>query len=246
MSTDAKMKRRLKARIAVVACSIAMALAVAGVLIWVFAGYLPDKHRKEDNMTALQNYYDAKVQQFQAENEALGEKQVEIVFLGDSLTDGYDLAAFLPQYYALNRGIGGDTTVGLAKRMDISLYQVRPKVTVMLIGANNMHTMLSNYEQLVMDMHTHLPDTKIVLLSLTSMAGDWAHNNQLAAYNNAFIKRYAEKYGCAYIDLYTPLFDTDTGEMDLKYTTDGGHFTQMGYKVITSAIEPILQQLLGH
>ena len=145
-----------------------------------------------------------------------------------------------------NRGIGGETTYGLLERLDISVYQLKPKVIVMLIGANNFKTMFEDYEDLIIGIKTNLPDTKLVICSLTSMGGEhWGKNNQLAAFNNVKIKAYANKYDCPFVDLYTPLLNMETNEIYEHYTTDGGHLTAEGYEVLTSAIKPVLNEILS-
>ena len=116
----------------------------------------------------------------------------------------------------------------------------------MLIGANNFKTMFEDYEDLIIGIKTNLPETKLVICSLTSMGGEhWGKNNQLAAFNNVKIKAYAEKYGCPYVDLFTPLLNTETNEIYEHYTTDGGHLTAEGYEVLTSAIKPVLDGILN-
>jgi lysophospholipase L1-like esterase len=54
----------------------------------------------------------------------------------------------------------------------------------------------------------------------------------------------AEKYELAYVDLYSPLLNPDSGEIYAEYTTDGGHLTHKGYEVLTESISPILEEEL--
>jgi lysophospholipase L1-like esterase len=197
-----------------------------------------------NNTDILKEYYDGKIAAYTEENKTLEEGELDVVFLGDSLTDGYDVARFYPQYKVSNRGISGDTTVGLANRLDVCVYKVKPKVAVMLIGANNMDKMMDNYEDILIGFKENVPDTKIVLLSLTSMSGEWGKKNQLAAYNNVQIKMLAEKYDYEFIDLYSALLNLETGEIYDEYTTDGGHLTEQGYEVLTTKITPVLDKLL--
>ena len=199
----------------------------------------------DTDMTEFWNYYNAKMESFEKENEEYMAGEVDVVFLGDSLTDGYDVKGFYPEYTVLNRGISGDTSVWLEERLDVSLYEIQPKVAVMLIGANNMDKMLENYESILKSFKENAPNTKIVLLSLTSMSGVWGKNNQLAAYNNVQIKMYAEMYGYEYVDLYSALLNLETGEIYDEYTTDGGHLTTKGYEVLTSEIKPAIEKQLA-
>ena len=199
---------------------------------------------KNNNMEAFWEFYNGKLDTFEKENEEYKAGDVDVVFLGDSLTDGYDVKRFYPEYVVLNRGISGDTSVWLEERLEVSLYAVQPKVAVMLIGANNMDKMLENYESILKSFKENLPNTKIVLLSLTSMSGEWGKKNQLAAYNNVQIKMYAEMYGYEYVDLYSALLNLETGEIYDEYTTDGGHLTEKGYEVLTSKIKPAIEKQL--
>ncbi len=189
-------------------------------------------------------YRAAKIALYTEENEKYGDFEVDVAFLGDSLTDMYNVAEYYPNYLVSNRGIGGDTTFGLEDRLQVSVYDLKPKAAVMLIGANNMDTMLDNYERILKGLKENLPDTKIILLSLTSMSGEWGKNNQLAAYNNVKIKLLAEKYSFEYVDLYSALFDLEKGEIFSEYTTDGGHLTSLGYEVLTEKITPVIEKQL--
>lgn len=235
----------MKKKLYILGICLLCAALVAGVVLY-FAVLLPQQREKAAWEQAVAQYRAAKLAQYEKENAAYEDYEVDVAFLGDSLTDGYDLAKYYPQYVTANRGIGGDTTYDLEGRLQISAYDLKPKVVVMLIGGNNFDTMLCNYESILQGLHQNLPDTKVVLLSLTAMGGDhWGKNNAKAAYNNVTIKLLAEKYGFTFIDLFSPLYDISTGEVYEGYTTDGGHFTPTGYEVVTAQITPILEKLLG-
>lgn len=219
-------------------------LSVSLTSAYIFGVLYPNQIRQEKWQIAMQKYYDDKVASFELENESISPFDVDVAFLGDSLTDFYNLNAFYPQYTTANRGIGGDTTFGLEKRLKVSVYDIQPKVVCMLIGANNLDTMFENYESILIGLKENLPSTKIVLLSLTSMGKEWGRNNKKASFNNVKIKLLAQKYGFEFVDLFSPLFDLGKNEIKSEYTTDGGHFTQAGYQVITDTITPVLENLL--
>ena len=224
-------------------CVLALALIV-GIILY-FAVIRPKQIEQEQWNQAVQAYRAEKSKKYKTENAQRSDFEVDVAFIGDSLTDGYDLEKYYPQFVTANRGIGGDTTFDLEKRLQESVYDLKPKVVVMLIGANNMDTMFENYESILIGLRDNLPDSKIVLLSLTAMGGEhWGSKNQLAAYNNVTIKLLAEKYGFTFIDLFSPLYDITIGEVYEGYTVDGGHFTHEGYTVITSIVTPVLEALL--
>ena len=220
-----------------------IALLVLLALLWSSLCACAQENN-DDWAQQIAAYRAAKLTQYEEENAKYDDFEVDVAFLGDSLTDGYDVAAYYPQYTVVNRGIGGDTTVDLENRLEVSLYDLQPKVAVMLIGANNPSTMLENYERILQGLCEYAPNTKIILLSLTSMSGEWGKNNHLAAYNNVHIKLLAEKYSFAYVDLYSALFNLETGEIYPEYTTDGGHLTPQGYEVLTREITPAIEAQL--
>ena len=219
-------------------------LAVIGTLLHVFLLVLPKQRERQALEEQIRAYYQAKLAQYAEENERYAPHEVDVAFLGDSLTDGYDVAHYYPQYLVSNRGISGETTFGLEARLQASVYDLSPKVAVILIGANNMDTMMENYEDILTGIKENLPDTEIVVLSLTSMSREWGKKNQLAAYNNVKIKKLAEKYSYTYVDMYSPLLNLETGEIYEEYTTDGGHLTDKGYEVFTSTLTPFLDEIL--
>ena len=223
--------------------SITLAFGV-GVFFVTRAMYKNAYEKEKADLThkAFEIYYNGKVNLFKEENKHLS--NVDVSFIGDSLTDGYDVEKYYPNYKVVNRGIGGDTTFGVENRLDSSAYDVHPKVVNLLIGANNFSTMLDNYETIVTKIQSNLPETKIILCSLTSMTGNWGRNNEKARNNNVKIKEIADNHGCSYADLYNALLDPSTNELKEEYSVDGGHLTAKGYEVVTSVITPILKTLI--
>ena len=224
--------------------SISLLIIILASSLILCLGVIPSIKRKEQEKLVKQ-YYNSKIAMYEQENLQYEDYEVDVAFLGDSLTDGYNLKEFYPQYLTANRGISGDTTFGLEKRLKVSAYDLKPKVVVMLIGANNMNKMFDNYEDILIGLKENLPNTKVVLLSLTSMGEEWGKKNNLAAFNNVKIKMLASKYNFEFVDLYSPLLNKETNEIYSNYTTDGGHLTYEGYQVLTNEITPTLYNLLG-
>lgn len=81
-------------------------------------------------------YYDFKVCQFEKMNDE--EEKNGIVFLGDSITDFCDPDTYYPGLNAVNRGIAGDMTVGVLRRMEASVFALEPRLAVLLIGVNDL------------------------------------------------------------------------------------------------------------
>ena len=236
------MKKKI---IIITAICVSLALIVAALLV-LFLHVLPERERAREQrefFEFLQQYYKDKSANFAEENKTLGE--VDVAFIGDSLTDGYDLKMYYPEMKVINRGIGGDTTHGVLARLDTSIIEPAPRVVVMMIGTNNLGDMFTDYEEILIKLKSELPDTKVVILSIPPSCGDYASRNGQIAINNVKIKSLAEKYDYTYVDVFTPLFDFERDELRAEYTTDGIHFTPLGYEVITAEVKPVLEDLLS-
>ena len=232
----------MKKSIIIISLIAITACAATGLTTYFVTKHQANQRYNELAKKVFEMHYNERCALFEEENKHLSD--VDVSFIGDSLTEGYDIKSYYPQYNAVNRGIGGDTTFGVEKRLKVSAYDVNPKMVTLLIGANNFDTMMDNYENILLGFKDNIPETKIVLLSLTSMTKEWSKNNKKAQQNNIKIQELAVKYNYTYVDLYNPLLDESTNELKLEYTTDGGHFTALGYEVITSIITPVLENLL--
>lgn len=220
-------------------------VVILSSVVYIKEVYLPQSFFGTELRPDLQRYYDSKVLEFEKQNAEIEKGSIDVAFIGDSLTDHYDVARFYPGIVTLNRGIAGDNSHGLERRLEVSLYDVSPKVVVLLIGTNNLCGMMQNYESILTSMKDNMPETDIVVLSVPPMDGilrRW--NNSLIAFNNVKVKALAEKHGCAYVDIYTDLLDHEKNVLRADYTYDGLHFVDAGYEIITALVRPVLDGLL--
>lgn len=188
----------------------------------------------------MEQYARDKEASFAAENPLYAPYAVDVAFLGDSLTDFYRVGEAFPDLVTANRGVGGDTTFELEARLAVSAYALKPKVAVLLIGVNNLDTAMDNYERILQGLKTHLPETRVVVLSLTPVGGAWAEKNAQIALHNVEIGGLAEKYGYTYVDIFTPLYDRATNTLADAYSLDGVHLTDPAYAEITRVLTPVL------
>ena len=231
-------------KIRLIAALLLVVMLASGV-VYIKEIYLPQSFFGTELRPDLQRYYDSKVIEFEKENAEIEQGSIDVAFIGDSLTDHYDLEKFYPSITTLNRGIAGDNSHGLERRLEVSLYDVQPRVVVLMIGSNNLCGMMQNYESILISMRENMPETDIVVLSVPPMDGiirRW--NNGIIAFNNVKVKALAEKYNCEYVDIFTHLLDHEKNVLRADYTYDGLHFVDAGYEVITSLVAPVLEKLL--
>jgi lysophospholipase L1-like esterase len=197
----------------------------------------------------------------------------ELIFLGDSITQNWelhgpqpwrDLAPVWQRFYgdrhAVNLGFKGDTTASLLWRIDHGeVAGIAPKVAVILIGANNMGRphwsaadTVEGIETIVRELHRRLPDTKLLLLSvLPSDRSAWI-TETTAEINRMLAARFGSgKSGVTYLDV-THVFVHD-GHLDRALFLDPKltppeaplHPDAHGAALLAAAMEPTLAALLG-
>lgn len=223
-----------------------LSVAIITFLIILFVKIIPDKKKQKEWDKMITEYRENKKKQYLAENIEFDDYEVEVAFLGDSLTDGCDLATYYPDYITSNRGIGGDTTTDVLGRITYSVYDLKPQVVVLLIGGNNLQTMFKDYEKILIGLRDNLPNTKVILVSLSAMGLDHKDKNKMAMENNLIIYDLATKYNFYYVNIFDALYNSESGEIYSEYTTDGLHFTHEGYLIVTGLINEKLKEVLGH
>ena len=220
----------------IITVSVIMSIFLSAII--VFLCFVPTIEAE----VARRKYYNERVAYFEQENAKAANSK--LVFLGDELTEEYDLS----KHYTLvqkvfNRGIKGDTTYTLQERLQISLLNIKPSVCVLLIGGNNLKSALKNYEEILAEIKEKSPSTKVVIQSIYPTSGDYAKRNKKIVEVNKEIEILAEKYGYTYADVYSVL-KNENGELDEKYTEDGFHLNNVGYKRVTEILTPILSPLV--
>jgi lysophospholipase L1-like esterase len=179
--------------------------------------------------------------------KALPNFENEIVFLGDSLTDGCNWGEMFPDKNVVNRGISGDQTSGVLSRLN-EVIESHPLKVFLLIGINDLaqgkieEEVVYNIKQIVKIIHKGSPETEIFLQSLLPVNNDFKnlpnHTNKtehIIRINRA-LKNFSDVNDITYIDLYS-LFVNKGSQLNPEYTNDGVHLKGGGYLVWKEAVE---------
>ena len=180
-----------------------------------------------------------------------------IVFLGDSITDFYDLDKYYEGYNIVNSGISGNTTEDILNDMYNRVYKYNPSKVILLIGTNDINVKIeeddtiSNIKDIVKNIKKNRPNTKIYVESIYPinntddekiehyMVG--VRTNEIIKKYNKRIKEYCNKNNVIYINMYNELRDED-GNLKLEYTKEGLHISDEGYEVITKILKKYIQR----
>ena len=104
------------------------------------------------------------------EKEA-NEKKGALVFLGDSITQGWgeEMSGVFGKTLVANRGISGDTTRGMLLRLNKDVLELNPSGIVLLMGTNDLEekaepaTIADNVQLLVQQLKKHNSEMPIVM-----------------------------------------------------------------------------------
>lgn len=199
-------------------------------------------------MAKADSYYDRKVSLF----ELLPIDSDDIVFLGNSITDGGEFQELLDMPNVKNRGISSDVISGVEKRT-AQVMLGKPKKLFLLIGINDVSHNLSvsqlasRYERLVKNIRMLSPSTEVYLQSVMPVNNDFKRYKSLVGKEktikafNKEIERIAKANGCTFIDLTPALADPATGKLKRNYTNDGLHLTGAGYKAWMNVVKPYVK-----
>ncbi|MFW6129326.1 MAG: GDSL-type esterase/lipase family protein [Candidatus Aminicenantaceae bacterium] len=174
----------------------------------------------------------------------------EIIFLGDSITDGGNWTELFKDLRIKNRGINGDTTDGILDRLD-EITESNPLKIFLMIGINDLadgksiEYITNNIKRIIKTINKDSPETQIYIESILPVNSDFGqfknHTNkttEIIIINNA-LQKYARSQGITYIDLFS-LFATEKNKLNPEYTNEGLHLTGAGYLLWKSAIEKFI------
>lgn len=233
------MKTRKKTVVIIILVVSLLLVISAGVYTYIYISGLYDDETSD--------YHDMKVSGFIDENKDV--HSCDILFLGDSLTDGYDYNIPYYEYFSLNRGIGGDRTADLIEMLDVAVYAVDPEVVVLLIGGNDVLAgkpewyIMENLE-VIIDGIQQNTRAKIVIQSFYPLGDRWAVHNETMLSLNEKVNKLASEKGCTFVDMYTLLVDNETGEFKSEYTMEGVHLSDAGRKVVVEALKPVVYNIV--
>jgi len=166
----------------------------------------------------------------------------DVVFLGDSLTQNGLWDELFPDVSLVNRGIRGDTTSGVLKRLD-NVIKLQPKKLFLMVGINDLHSgldkerILSNYKKIVDTIKDRLPETKIYLESILPIQENKHRiKNKDVDDLNLGIRKLADSSNITYIDINSKL-KADNNELESKYTVDGEHLKGNAYMIWVNIIK---------
>ncbi|OJW22659.1 MAG: hypothetical protein BGO49_01370 [Planctomycetales bacterium 71-10] len=177
---------------------------------------------------------------------------VDVIFLGDSITEGWGQNPVWKKYYgqrkALNLGIGGDQTQHVLWRIQNGeLVGLHPKALMLMIGTNNAGSnpadqIAEGVEAIVAELQKTLPDTEILLLGVFPRGEKPDDTRKKLTDVNARISK-LDGGKVHYLDIGSSFVNPD-GTISKDIMPDYLHLSEKGYELWAAAVEPTLKKLL--
>ncbi|MEP2508397.1 MAG: GH92 family glycosyl hydrolase [Reichenbachiella sp.] len=192
---------------------------------------------------AIKAYYYHRKEHF----ESLPDTADEIIFLGNSITDGAEWSELFGNSNVKNRGIGGDDTDGILERLK-EVTSSEPEKIFLMIGTNDLaygksvEYITSNYDRIIEQIKKESTNTQIYLQSVLPV-DDEIHptrpNSSIRKLND-YLQQLASKEGLSFIDL-SPHFESENTKLNKAYSIDGLHLNGAGYILWKDIIQPYIK-----
>ena len=198
---------------------------------------------------------------FDVQNEQILKRNqvVDFVFFGDSITEMWNVNLYFSDLgFIVNRGIGGDTTHYLLKRLEADVIQLKPKNVVFLAGINDViqsspdlwwkkdgkdkdeviKSITSNIENIIKlckENNINGYFCSLLPIDLCSPYNTFGLEDMVVKINR-IIKELCLNYGVAYIDYYSELISENGLNIKDGLTYDGLHPNTEGYDIMASKL----------
>jgi lysophospholipase L1-like esterase len=185
--------------------------------------------------------------------EVLPKDSNTIIFLGNSLTQYFELAEIFDNPSVRNRGIHGDMMTSVLQRLS-PIIASQPKKIFIEIGINDLEQkvpeeqLLQNYQRLLDTLKASCAGTTIYVQSLLPVADKSEllpgycspEMNRLIANVNQQLKELAVNRKCIYIDVHPHMLKGD--ELNPTFSVDGVHLSGEGYLQWAKVLKPYVEQ----
>lgn len=201
--------------------------------------------------------------------------KVDTVFIGDSITEFWDLNVYFNKGLNINRGISGDVVEGVAHRFDADVIQLKPKACVMLIGINylkimddfatNELSLKGNYDEVF-----NFIDNKLIVdaMAYYEEIMNKCKNNNIKLFTLSVLPcTHDLNVGKDYRNYYVDKLNIKIEELTKKYNAtfvecnskmkndlgmskkelflDGVHPIGKGYQIMVDSIKPLLDEYIA-
>lgn len=170
-----------------------------------------------------------------------------ILFVGSSSIVGWDVNRWFPELPVVNRGFGGSYLADSYHFADRIIFPYAPKTIVLYAGDNDLaggrspRAVLEDYKALAARIHEHLPETRIVYVSIKLCENRRSLMSKAREANGLIAAEIETDPLAAYFDAASVLLDADGAPRPEFFREDRLHLNDEGYRVWSESLRPLLQ-----
>ena len=182
--------------------------------------------------------------------KSLPQTRGDVIFIGNSITDGGEWSELFNDVRIKNRGISGDISAGIIHRLD-EVVQRKPQKVFLMIGTNDLahnvtpDSLLKNIYWTVYHLQQGSPATAVYVQSILPVnelygkfGGHTSKGAQIKEVNRQ-LEQQATAKGYTYVDLHTPFSDA-AGKLKKELTNDGLHLNGEAYLLWKHLVYPFV------
>lgn len=185
--------------------------------------------------------------------ENLPTSDKDIIFLGNSISNGGEWSELFNDINIKNRGISGDVTMGVYDRLN-SIVAGKPAKIFLMIGINDLarsistDTIVYRIDQIINKIQTESPDTYIFLQSILPVNDSFGmfdgHTKHLDIIRplNKNLHQLACKRKVTFINLFPYFVTPGTDKLNPEFTNDGLHLLGAGYLKWVELVKPFIYE----
>lgn len=193
------------------------------------------------------------------ELRAPAKNEQRVVFMGDSITDAWDLPKYFPGKPYVNRGISAQTTPQMLLRFYQDVIALHPRVVVILAGTNDIAgntgpltvpEIENNYASMAdLARANHIA---VIFSSVTPVNNYTPRSQRFFAERsmdkirelNRWLQSYTKQEGDIYLDYYSHMLD-DKGLLRRDLAEDGLHPNDTGYRIMAGLAQKAIDRALA-
>lgn len=162
-------------------------------------------------------------------------KDLVIMLIGDSITEGFDVNKLLPELSIINKGVSGDSTVETYNRIEKEWFILKPHKIFICIGTNDIargrddEFIILNIKKIVEKLRINSPKSDIIITSLFPTRNNPERSNERINNLNLKLRSFSDSESMKYLDM-NQHFKDDQGKLKKEYSLDGLHLNEAAYK----------------
>lgn len=170
-----------------------------------------------------------------------------ILFVGSSSIRLWrTLAADFPDHPVINRGFGGSQLIDSVTFADRIVLPYQPKMIALYAGDNDIaaqktpQQVLADFKLFAQKVHHQLPETRIAFIAIKPSLARWPLLEPIKEANRLVRGCCQENERLLFIDVFSPMLDTNGQPRPELLAADGLHLNRKGYELWTALIKPHL------